>query len=70
MIDLFLWLVGLVPHWGSSAFAFNLSAIIGDGDFYDSLNLLKNILRKELWVVGMMHLKLQIAELTCSCLCY
>ena len=24
----------------------------GDGDFYDSLNLIKNILRKDLWVVG------------------
>uniref|UniRef100_K3WPN1 NYN domain-containing protein n=1 Tax=Globisporangium ultimum (strain ATCC 200006 / CBS 805.95 / DAOM BR144) TaxID=431595 RepID=K3WPN1_GLOUD len=24
----------------------------GDGDFYDSLNLIKNVLRKDLWVVG------------------
>ncbi|GLD94894.1 hypothetical protein PINS_up003519 [Pythium insidiosum] len=26
--------------------------LAGDGDFYDSLNLIKNILRKDLWVVG------------------
>ncbi|TMW68823.1 hypothetical protein Poli38472_006291 [Pythium oligandrum] len=24
----------------------------GDGDFYDSLNLIKNVLRKDLWVIG------------------
>jgi hypothetical protein len=26
--------------------------VAGDGDFYDSLNLIKNILRKDLWVAG------------------
>lgn len=24
----------------------------GDGDFYDSLNLVKNVLRKDVWVIG------------------
>ncbi|DBA02952.1 TPA: hypothetical protein N0F65_005979 [Lagenidium giganteum] len=26
--------------------------LAGDGDFYDSLNLIKNVLRKDLWVIG------------------
>ncbi|KAJ0401452.1 hypothetical protein ATCC90586_009862 [Pythium insidiosum] len=30
----------------------------GDGDFYDSLNLIKNILRKDLWVVACMMRRL------------
>lgn len=29
-----------------------LSTPAGDGDFYDSLNQIKNVLRKDLWVVG------------------
>lgn len=26
--------------------------VVGDGDFYDSLNHIKNVLRKDLWVIG------------------